>query len=125
MCKILIIDDNKNNMDLMREIVQRFGYYSLSAINGQDALIKIKQEQPDLIITDILMPNLNGFEFLERLKSDIRFKDIPIIIVSCLSDKKDVERCYNLGADLYITRPFKVVDFQVKVNKLIKEKICY
>lgn len=107
---ILIVDDEAHIRTLLREELEDEGYRILEAANGNDALANARKEKPDLIICDILMPGLNGFDVLALLKNDESTSDIPILIHSIYDDK---EKGYKLGADEYITK-------SVSAEKLIK-----
>ncbi|MFH1287116.1 MAG: response regulator [bacterium] len=107
---ILIVDDEAHIRTLLRQELEDEGYGILEAGNGNDALAKARNEKPDLIICDILMPGLNGFDVLTLLKTDKNTSDIPILMHSVYEDK---EKGYKLGADEYITK-------SVNTEKLIK-----
>ncbi|MEW6087201.1 MAG: response regulator [bacterium] len=107
---ILIVDDETHIRNLLRQELEDEGYKVLEAVNGNEALLTARKEKPDLIICDILMPGLNGFDVLTLLKTDENTSDIPILIHSIYEDK---EKGYKLGADEYITK-------SVNTEKLIK-----
>lgn len=109
--KILIAEDDKFLSKVLSDKFKRKDYDVAVASDGIETINKIKSESPDLILLDLIMPNKNGFEILEEVKVDSNYKDIPVIILSNLGQKKDVERGQKLG----------VVDYLVKSNTPIND----
>jgi len=101
---ILVVDDSVTTRILERNILRTAGYNVTVAINGLDALTKLLSEKFDLVLSDIEMPDINGFELTERLRTDNRFKDIPIILVTSLASEIDKKKGLSLGANAYITK---------------------
>ncbi|MDD5773886.1 MAG: response regulator [bacterium] len=116
---ILIVDDESHIRTLLREELEEEGYKILEAANGNDALVSARKEKPDLIICDILMPGLNGFDVLTLLKTDENTSDIPILIHSIYEDK---EKGYKLGADKYITKSVNTETLIKSVSDLLSGK---
>jgi len=117
---ILVVDDSVTTRILERNILRTAGYHVTVAINGLDALTKILSEKFDLIISDVEMPEINGFELTERLKKDEKFKHIPIILVTSLASELDKKRGLNLGANSYITKGgFDQEELLATVSKLL------
>jgi len=104
--KILIIEDDSFLADMYAAKFQMKGYKVNLAENGREAMKEIQKEKPSLIILDILMPKMDGFEFLEQFKKNEKFKNIPVIILTNLGQKREVERGFNLGADDYIIKAY-------------------
>ncbi len=102
---ILAVDDVALNLLLVKKILQRYNFRIRTADSGIKALEEVAAEKPDLILLDILMPGIDGFEVLSRLKADWNTKDIPVIILSALNSNKDIVRAYEMGAKDYITKP--------------------
>lgn len=102
---ILAVDDVALNLLLVKKILQRYNFRIRTADSGIIALEEVAAEKPDLILLDILMPGIDGFEVLSRLKADWNTKDIPVIILSALNSNKDIVRAYEMGAKDYITKP--------------------
>ena len=102
---ILAVDDVALNLLLVKKILQRYNFRIRTADSGVKALEEVAAEKPDLILLDILMPGIDGFEVLSRLKADWNTKDIPVIILSALNTNKDIVRAYEMGAKDYITKP--------------------
>lgn len=102
--KILIIEDEKVQMDMYRTRFEKAGFKVITARNGKPGLELAKRQRPDLILLDIVMPLVNGFRVLEKLKKDTQVKDIPIVILSNLSQKEEIEKGLKLGAEEYIVK---------------------
>lgn len=102
---ILVVDDVPLNLKLVSAMLSKFHFRIRTASGGRKALEEVAAEKPDLILLDILMPEIDGFEVLKRLKADIRTCSIPVIVLSALNTNEDIVRAYNLGAKDYITKP--------------------
>ena len=113
--KVLIVDDEPFNVDYLEQELEDSDYQIITASNGQEALDKIKSQQPDLILLDLMMPVLDGFAVLAQIKADTYLHDIPVIIVSAANDSKSIVKGIKQGADDYITKP---VDADHLVQKL-------
>ena len=113
--KVLIVDDEPLNVDYLEQELEDLGYQIITAFNGQEALDKIKSQQPDLVLLDLMMPVLDGFAVLSEIKADNVLRDIPVIIVSAANDSKSIVKGIKQGADDYITKP---VDADHLVKKL-------
>jgi response regulator RpfG family c-di-GMP phosphodiesterase len=112
--KILIVDDSNTNIVLLGAILKNRGYDILTAMNVKEAYSILETEQPQLILLDLLMPHTNGFQFLEDIKKKEVTRNIPVIVVSAVSDEKNKKRTENLGATDYIEKP-------VDINELVKK----
>ncbi len=118
---VLIVDDSVTTRILEKNILKAAGYKTTVAINGLDALTKISSDEFDLVVTDIEMPEINGFELTERLREDPSFKDIPIILISSLVSEADKKKGLNLGANAYITKgSFNQEELLITVKNLLK-----
>jgi len=104
MKKILIVDDEKQIVTAYNEHLAREGYEIETAYDGEEALMKVKEFAPDLILLDILMPNLDGLEALKNLKEDALTKDIPVIMLTNLGEKENLVRASELGSTLYFIK---------------------
>lgn len=104
---ILIVDDNQTNLDVLFELLKNYGFKVLVAQDGESAIEQIEYIHPDLILLDIMMPGIDGFETCRRLKADHATQDIPIIFMSALSDTLDKVKGFQTGAVDYITKPFQ------------------
>ncbi len=126
MDSILLVDDEKVNLKILRTILRTGGYEFLDAASGEEALGFLKQRNADLIILDLMMPGMDGFQTLEKIKENPSTAFIPVIIASALKDSTAIERGLELGANDYFTKPLSDDDrrFQLplKVRNLIKTK---
>ena len=105
--KILVVDDVPTNIMLVQAILRKEGYTLFTTDNGLKALQLVQTVKPNLILLDIMMPVMDGYEVLEKLKSDPETRDIPVIIMSALSDMPSIVKGYQLGAIEYVTKPFQ------------------
>ena len=115
--KILIVDDEPFNVDVLQQELEDLNYQILTAANGQEALDKIRSQQPDLILLDLMMPVLDGFAVLSQIKADSDLRDIPVIIVSAADDSKSIVKGIKQGADDYITKPIDAAHLVKKVKE--------
>ncbi len=120
--KILVIDDEVDLVDTITFRLEAAGYSVISANNGQEGLKKARDEKPDLILLDVMMPNLDGYQVCRMLKFDARFEDIPIIMLTARGQDKDKAIGEDVGADVYLTKPFNGKDLLAKIDKMLKQK---
>jgi two-component system sensor histidine kinase/response regulator len=118
--KILIVDDTPQNLDVARGLLESSGYETIIATSGEKAIQRAKQQLPDLILLDIQMPGMDGFETCEELKSSTITNQIPIMFLTALSDTDSVLKGFEVGAVDYITKPFKAQELLARVNTHIK-----
>jgi len=117
--KILVVDDNQDSRELVKKILSRKGYRLLEAADGEDALKKIANEKPDLILMDISLPKIDGYELTRRLKSQEAFKTIPIIALTAHAMKGDREKALAAGCEGYLSKPINVREFPDQIRKYI------
>jgi len=104
--KVLIVDDNAQNLELLEVYMEGLPEVDVvTATNGLEALARVSEAQPDLILLDIMMPKMSGFEVCKRLKSDPATRDITIVMVTALNETGDLERAAECGSDDYLTKP--------------------
>jgi PAS domain S-box-containing protein len=126
--KILVVDDTPANIDVLRHILGEEGFEISIAMNGETALTLVEKNRPDLILMDVMMPGMDGFETCERLMSDSRNRDFPIIFVTAKTELEDIVRGFHVGGVDYITKPYKReevisrVKTHLKIKRLIQEK---
>jgi len=104
--KILVVDDEPTIVRLMEFILARQGHEMLVAVNGQEALEKVRQHAPDLILLDIMMPRIDGYEVARTLRADPATAALPIIMLSAKAQEEDIRKGRDVGVDEYITKPF-------------------
>jgi len=120
-CRVLIVDDVKANVDMLVEALR--GDYKLSvALGGEAALRAVEKSPPDLLLLDIVMPELDGYEVCRRLRADPATRDLPVMFLSSLEDVKDKAKGFELGANDYLTKPFEILEVKARVNSLLKAK---
>lgn len=120
--KILVADDEKINIDFFQVMLTKLGFSVEVAYDGEEVLEKVKEFAPDLILLDLLMPKLSGFQVAEILKKDNETKDIPIVVLSAVSDIKDKVDMLELGIDDYITKPFNFVEILARIRNILRSK---
>ncbi|VXD23544.1 diguanylate cyclase domain-containing protein [Planktothrix paucivesiculata] len=113
---LLIVDDEPDNIRVLSALLSQQGYYVRKSLNAQMALIAIESIKPDLILLDIRMPGVNGYELCRRLKSNLETHDIPIIFISALNQVEDIIQAFSAGGIDYITKPFKVDEVLARVK---------
>ncbi|HVW02077.1 MAG TPA: response regulator [Planctomycetaceae bacterium] len=118
--KILIADDNQQNCELLEAYLASEGYLIELAFDGQATLDAVAHNQPDLILLDIMMPKLSGYEVCQRLKEDDSTRDIPIIMVTALNELGDIEKAVNAGADDFLTKPVNKLELTTRVRSLLR-----
>jgi len=118
--KILIVDDEKDVLEVLERRLSNAGYLVLKAENGKDAIMMAKSQHPDLIMLDIIMPDMDGAEAADILKSDPETKDIPIIFLTCLLTKEEVEGRKSISGRCFIAKPYNPDELLEAVQKHIK-----
>ncbi len=113
---ILVVDDTPYNLNLLLNMLTRKGYAAMGVNDGIRALADIQDKLPDLVLLDINMPNINGFEVCQQLKSSDRTRDIPIIFVSARDEVLDKVQAFSLGGVDYITKPFQIAEVLARVE---------
>ena len=123
MRKILIVEDNKFLLNDLRIKLQRAGFEIMTAVDGRQAIQVLEESIPDLILLDLVMPIKDGFAVLEELKAVEKWKSIPVLITSNLSQKEDIEKGMALGAVDYIIKgDLSINDLIAKINSILKDK---
>jgi CheY-like chemotaxis protein/signal transduction histidine kinase len=120
--RVLVVDDNVMNVELLKDALESMEQSVLSAFNGQEAIRLAVADSPDLILLDIMMPDMDGYQVLEELKRNPRTRDIPVIFVSALDKTKDIVRGFKLGTYDYITKPFKIEEVKARVLSALQLK---
>jgi two-component system, OmpR family, alkaline phosphatase synthesis response regulator PhoP len=119
--KVLVVDDNAQNRELLCAYMEELpNVTTLSAQNGMETLVKVAQEHPDLILLDIMMPKLSGFEVCRQLKGDPQTRDIQIIMVTALNELGDHERAAECGTDEFLSKPVNRVELITRVKSLLR-----
>lgn len=120
--KILIVDDHATNLNVLTDLVISLGYEPFCAHNGKEALEILHRDSFDLMLLDIMMPVMNGFEVLEALKANGKIFEFPVIVVSALDDLDNIARCILLGADDYLIKPFHSTLLMARIRSSLDKK---
>ncbi|QDT56784.1 Response regulator PleD [Caulifigura coniformis] len=118
--RILIADDNLQNRELLEAYLADEGHEILMAADGRQTVDVATESQPDLILLDIMMPKLSGYEVCEKLKVDERTKNIPILMVTALRDMADIEKAVAAGADDFLSKPVHRIELKTRVKSLLR-----
>jgi sigma-B regulation protein RsbU (phosphoserine phosphatase) len=120
---LLVVDDNEDNRYTLTRRLNREGYQNLTtANNGREALERLTSQPFDLVLLDVMMPDMNGYEVLEHVKANASLRDVPIIMISALDEIDSVIRCIELGAEDYLNKPFNPVLLRARVGALLEKK---
>ncbi len=119
--KILVVDDNRDSRELVAKVLKNKGYQIIEAADGEDALKKATAETPDLILMDISLPKIDGYEVTRRLKSMEEFKSIPVIALTAHAMKGDMEKALCAGCEGYITKPINIRELPEYIRSHLKK----
>jgi CheY-like chemotaxis protein len=117
---VLVVDDNPQNVELAQAYLETLNCVVHTAVDGIDALEKVPKCKPDLILLDIMMPRMSGFEVCRRLKADPKTRDIPILMVTALNELGDIERGVEAGTDDFLTKPINKLELLTRVKSLLR-----
>lgn len=117
--KVLVVDDERWIVRLIQVNLQRKGFAVVTAADGRQALEKVKSEKPNLMTLDIIMPYVDGFEVLQQIRQDPETENLPVIILSQKTDKKDTFAGYHYGADLYMPKPFNPLGLVQMIERIL------
>jgi two-component system, OmpR family, alkaline phosphatase synthesis response regulator PhoP len=118
--RILIADDNTQNRELLEAYLADEGHEILMTADGRQTVDVATERQPDLILLDIMMPKLSGYEVCEKLKADPRTRNIPILMVTALRDMADIEKAVAAGADDFLSKPVHRIELKTRVKSLLR-----
>lgn len=117
--RILAVDDEKHILRLVQINLEKAGYLVVTASNGREALEAVALERPDLIVMDVMMPEMDGLEALQKLKSDEQTANIPVVMLTAKAQDADVFQGWQSGADLYLTKPFNPIELLTFVKRIL------
>jgi len=120
--KILVVDDNQDSRELVVKVLKNKGYKMIEAINGEEALEKAVAEKPDLILMDISIPDIDGYEVTRRLKAIEEFKDTPIVALTAHAMKGDRAKALEAGCEGYISKPINVRELPEQIRSFLRGK---
>jgi two-component system, OmpR family, alkaline phosphatase synthesis response regulator PhoP len=118
--RVLVVDDNPQNQELLAAYLETMGVEVRMADDGVTALQQVAADPPDLILLDIMMPRMSGFEVCTKLKSDPATRDIPVIMVTALDRMADIQRAVDCGTDDFLSRPLSRLELVTRVKNLLK-----
>lgn len=119
---VLVVDDNQQNLELLLAYLEDVDCRTLSAKDGAEAIEVVKASSPDLILLDVMMPKMSGFEVCRRTKNDPKTADIPVIMVTALNEMGDIERAINSGTDDFLSKPVNKWELITRVKTMLKLK---
>ncbi len=117
--RILLVDDEPNILKIISKRLSSEGYEVLAAVDGEEALHKARTQKPDLIILDVMLPKLSGYQVCVQLKRDVQYQKIPIIMLTALAQDTDEEFGYEMGTDVYMRKPFRAQALLDKIKELL------
>jgi len=117
MFKILIIEDNDDNRDILKHQLEYLGYEVVEAATGLEGLSQVEHDQPDLVIVDIMMPEIDGREVARRLRAGAKTKDLPILAATVLFHSEDIKSCLEAGCNDVLTKPFTLQQLRDKLEQ--------
>ncbi len=117
--KILVCDDERSIVRLIQVNLERQGWQVVTAYDGKEGLEKIKSEKPNIVVLDVMMPYMDGFEVLKTLRRDPEMQNLPVIMLTAKAQDKDVFEGYHFGADVYLTKPFNPMELVTFIKRII------
>ena len=120
--RILAVDDEKHILRLVQINLEKAGYDVVTASNGQEALDQVAKHHPDLVVMDVMMPVMDGLDALKKLKSEPETARIPVIMLTAKAQDADVYQGWQLGADLYLTKPFNPLELLTFVKRIFESR---
>lgn len=120
--KILLVDDEPAIVKMVARRLQAEGYRVTLAFDGEEALARLKEQVPDLVILDVMLPKINGFEVCRKLRAAEDTKDLPVIMFTAMAQQKDKRQGYECGANAYICKPFRSYELVNKIQELIERR---
>jgi adenylate cyclase len=120
--RILAVDDNPTNLEILRVRLNAQGYEVVTAVDGEDALARVRELEPDLVLLDVMMPKLDGISVLKQLKQDTKLRFVPVILVTAKADTRDIVQGLEAGGDDYLTKPYEQAALVARVRSLLRVK---
>ena len=121
--RILLVDDNEQNLELLLAYLEDLGANLSTATDGVEAIESIDRQAPDLILLDVMMPRMSGFQVCAKIKGDPATRDIPVVMVTALNEVADIERAVECGADDFLTKPVHKLELVTRVKSLLRVRL--
>jgi CheY-like chemotaxis protein len=121
--RVLIADDNPQGVELLEAYLSGSDYEIETAADGEEALRKVKEWRPDLLLLDIMMPKISGFEVCKRLRADPATREISVLMITALDQPSDIERAVEVGTDEFLTKPINKTELLLRVRALLKSRL--
>ena len=119
--KILMVDDDLDLCLIFKTVFEHLGYESVFAVNGAEAVKIATTHKPDLILMDIIMPKMNGYQATRMIRQNPKTSSIPVIALTALTSSEEREECFQSGCDDHVAKPFKIKDLASRIEKLLKQ----
>lgn len=119
--KVLVCDDERHIVRLIQVNLERQGYIVVTAYDGKEGLEKVRSEKPDMMVLDVMMPYMDGFEVLKTLRREPEYENLPVIMLTAKAQDKDVFEGYHYGADMYLTKPFNPMELVAFVKRIAQQ----
>ena len=118
--RILVVDDELDLVSVLRMGLEIQGFEVIEAMDGEEGLRRAREEHPDLLVLDLMLPKMDGYKVCRALKFDERFRNVPIIILSARSGEQDRRLALDMGADLFVTKPYDMADLVAKIRQQLE-----
>ena len=122
MAKILVVDDNLANCDLLADVLSQWGYEVAQAHQGKEVLPMVEAFRPDLVLLDVMLPGMNGFEICKRIKASAETENIAVILLTVLNDVEDRAQGIRVGADLFLSKPVNYKELRRQIEFVLSNK---
>ena len=118
--RVLIVDDEPNIVTALEFLLEKRGFEVMVASNGEEALARVEAFKPNLVLLDVMMPKVSGYDVCQRMRADPRWRGIKIVMLSAKGREVEVSKGMSLGADLYVTKPFSSAELVATIDKLLR-----
>ena len=119
--RILVVDDELDLVSVLRMGLEIQGFEVIEAMDGEEGLKRAREDHPDLLVLDLMLPKMDGYKVCRALKFDERFRNVPIIILSARSGEQDRRLALDMGADLFVTKPYDMADLVAKIRQQLED----